>query len=139
MAYDNRSLEELENLHKSNGTSIGFIKPRQVLDFIIEPVSVEWDPKKLEALKRANLPGLFPVREHTGKLLEKVPYKCSFKFLCYNPGCKGHTLQVLDWEVGQSIRSWRHQYESDKVVLEKMRQKYLVELAWNKDVLKICS
>lgn len=129
------SLEDLELLHKKYKTSIGLITPGKIIDFIAEPVGAEWEPKRLEALKRATGPKLFKLKStQSKKILEKVPYKFSYRFYCDNPDCSGHKLQVLDWEVSQSFRDWKKRYGSDTKALELMRRKYLTEFTSKHDL-----
>lgn len=124
----NASVEELRELHSVNGTSIGLIKPKQIIDFVIEATSKEWEPEKLAALERSrNQQQIFTMRNQTHKILEKVPYKFSYTFVCDYPACEGHKLQVLDWEVYQSFRSWRKDYCSEERALGMIRAKYLEE------------
>ena len=122
------SLEELKTLHDLNKTSLGIFKPKHVEGLVIEPTSQEWNTKKQEALNRAiSQPSLFDRRKVSLKPIEKVPYKFSYKFTCDNPNCKGHTLQILDWEINQSYRKWKIYYGSEEIALEMIRKKYFEE------------
>lgn len=125
--HNKGSLEDLEELHTKHGTSLGLIIPRQVNDFIAEPVDPEWEPDKLSMLKLKSGTNLFSSTTKAIRILEKVPYKFSYKFYCNHSKCNGHKLQILDWEVAQSFRKWKKQYKSEHIALDKMRQKYLIE------------
>ena len=46
------NLQELIDKTKTDGTSLAVFKPTKVLDFLIEPGERDWDPKKLESLRR---------------------------------------------------------------------------------------
>lgn len=129
------SLEELQELHDSKKTSLGIFKPKQIEELIIKPTSSEWSEKKQEALDRAvNQSALFTKRKVALKPIEKMPYKFSYKFTCHAPDCKGHTLQILDWEINQSYRKWRREYSSEQVALTKIQEKYFVEFTQKRDL-----
>jgi len=115
---------------------LGVITPKEIEKFIIEPEEQEWTPEKLRLLRARNKNTLFSPGQRTLKILEKVPYKFSYKFHCDDPACNGHTLQVLDWEVAQSFRSWMRDYKSEEIVLQKMQEKYFDEFL-QKDLMFI--
>jgi len=69
------SLEFLKEKSKK-GVSLGIIRPKKILDFIVEPASGEWKEKWQALFKQGKLFG------SEQKPLEKIPYKFSYKFLC---------------------------------------------------------
>jgi len=42
-----------------------------------------------------------------------------------NPSCPGHKLLIIDWELGQSYRSWRYRYKSEELLMQKIKEKWL--------------
>jgi len=129
------SLEELQVLHDTNKTSLGIIKPKHIEELVIERTSSEWSTEKQGALDRAvNQPSLFTIRKVPLKILEKVPYKFSYRFTCGNSMCTGHKLQILDWEINQSFRKWKRDYGSEELALGMIRKKYFEEFTQKRDL-----
>ena len=129
------SLEELQELHDLNKTSLGIIKPKHIEELIIKRTSSEWGTGKQEALNRAiNQPSFFTMRRVSLKPIEKVPYKFSYKFTCNNSDCTGHTLQILDWEINQSFKKWKKDYGSEELALQMIRKKYFEEFTQRCDL-----
>lgn len=122
------SIEQLtENYHK-NHTSLGIIQPKKMLDFIIEADTADWSRKHKTVQSQLKLFGNQP------KLLEKIPFKFSYKFTCNDEKCKKpHTLAIYDWEIYSLYRTLTKQkpYSMDEILL-KIRQKWLGEM-WRED------
>ena len=59
--------------------------------------------------------------------LELIPFRFRYRFHCDDDSCNGHHIAAIDWEVGQSYRSWRRRY-GESGWRGAMRQKYLEEL-----------
>ena len=38
--------------------------------------------------------------------LVKPEHAFSYHWFCEEPGCKGHTQKIVDWELGEAYRSW---------------------------------
>ena len=59
--------------------------------------------------------------------LEQIPWTFSYRFTCYDDRCvRGHELQVIDWEIGESYRKWSNAYGGDW--REAIRARYEREL-----------
>lgn len=116
--------QSLEHL-KTTNRSLGLIKAK-VTDFIMEPDDTDWSPEKKAALRQRTF---FTRREG---VLEKVPFTFKYRFTCPNHSCPGHTATIVDWEVYQAYRTWRHLYGQN--VGEAMRAKFLTELAEQRDL-----
>lgn len=57
---------------------------------------------------RGTQPDMF---EPSLEALEEIPYRFRYRYTCHDePGCQGHHQRLLDWELGQSYRSWRDKY-----------------------------
>jgi len=98
-----KSVEELQEMQKNGAQTMGTIRPREVLAFVIE----ERDDPNWKAVQAAQLnqQGLFTAPKLA---LERIPYKFSYRFTCDDDKCKTiHKLQILDWEVAEAYRSWR--------------------------------
>lgn len=112
------SMCEIRRQRDASGSpTLGLFKPREIKQLIIEPDSGEWTPQQMTNLDQTML-------FHTGpaEKLEKIPYRFKYEYLCDDPGCKGHTMSCTDWEMGQSYRSWRDEYEGEWETA--FRQKY---------------
>jgi hypothetical protein len=132
-----KSLEELDDLRKTKGLSIGLIKPRSIVDFVVEKVSEDWSEKQTNALNSSQM-SLFDMNSdstssNTKKELEKIPYKFSYSFFCDDERCNGHQLQILDWELGEAYRSWSKQYPHD-ILFEKIKQRFFDEFITKKEL-----
>lgn len=118
----NPSLEALKTQQKQDKTSLGLIKPREILELVIEPADEpEWSSADSEKLLRQ---GLFETEEQGRplRLLEKIPFRFAYRFLCDDPACKGHNLSIISWEVMESFRRWQTKYREDWQ--RKFREKY---------------
>jgi hypothetical protein len=102
--------------------SLGITRPKAVECVKVEPADPVWKPSQLKALQDDWLLG--PKQ----KPLEKIPYSFSFKFTCEEAGCRGHEMEITDWEIGQLYRRMRDKYKSEDVATEKVRQKLFDEL-----------
>lgn len=101
------------------GPSLGLVRPARVLDVLVADAE-GWSAGQLATLGQGNL----LVEKQPD--LEKPPYRFLYKWLCEEPGCRGHEQTIVDWEVLQAYRSWRDDGYSDPV--EAVRHKFLHEL-----------
>lgn len=92
----------IEKANTKNSLSLATFKPTKILDFIVEEVDKEWNKEKLATLKaKAQQLSLFQTEDEIKKefeLVEKLPYKFSYKFEDING--KQSTLMIEDWEIG---------------------------------------
>lgn len=120
------SLEEIEDNYQANRISLGIFKPKEIIDFIVESDNEEWGKNQKQVLSQMRL------FEKQPKVLEKIPFKFSYKFICNDKRCnKPHKLSIIDWEIFAlylNIRN-KYQYEMD-VILEKIKEKWLNQM-WN--------
>lgn len=100
------SVEELTQMQKSGLQTMGTIRPREVVEFVIEERDdPNWKPGQAARLSQLSL---FTAAKAT---LERIPYKFSYRFICGGNDCRiTHKLQILDWEVAEAYRSWRDKY-----------------------------
>lgn len=125
-AYTN--LKELIDKAKADGTSLAIFKPTKVLDFIIEAVDRNWDPNKLEILQALSQQlNLFQTPEEIEaefKVVNKVPYKFSYKF--EDDTGKQSTMMIEDWEIGMLYFNCLARANGDEqIAITKIKEKYL--------------
>jgi len=99
------SLCHLKVTRRQTRDTLGIFKPQTIHKFIIERDTPDWSPAEREKLLQISLFEKNPL-----KPLEKIPYKFSYRFTCNDPHCNGHKLMCVDWELGQSYRSWKQKY-----------------------------
>lgn len=113
-----RTMCELESLSQQK-CSLGIIRPKKVLDLVVEPDKQDWPPKWRRLFKEDRLIG--PKQ----KPLEKIPYKFSYNFICEEPTCKGHNKMIEDWEIGALYRNMRDKYNSKDTAVQKVKDRFL--------------
>lgn len=113
------SLEEISDENDKHKVSLGAFKPKSVKDFIIEKDPENWTVKQIDALEQRTL---FGQKKTT---LEKIPYKFRYKFTCENDVCRGHDMQIFDWELYQSYRRFKDTYKDEELTIEKLKDKWL--------------
>jgi hypothetical protein len=114
------SMCELLRRQRAHGTSLGVLRPAEVIDFEIEPDADEWDRDKQAALAQPSL--LFPEKQE----LVKIPYRFRYRYRCSDPTCPTHRQSIIDWELAQSYRAWTRYGEPER--LEKLKAKWLNEM-----------
>lgn len=114
---------------ENSDLSLGFIKPHNV--------SFEWVKQSLsnrEAREACYAQLSFFNKKKDA--IEEIPFNFYYNFKC--PGvldCQGHKLSIVDWEIGQAYRNWRLKYDTERILLEKIQQRWLSNVdTVNKDV-----
>ncbi len=120
-----RSLEEIRAAQRANRTSLGMFRPKEILG-LVKKKAVPWTTQKKVYLRQQHLNlGVEMSREL--RELEQIPWSFSYLFKCDDDRCtKPHTLQIIDWEIGESYRKWSKAYGTRWE--EKLRAKYEREL-----------
>jgi hypothetical protein len=72
----------------------------EMLSLAVEQAD-EWSPKQVALLSQPSLIG------KKKAMLEKTPHTFFYKWLCPEPGCRGHRQSIVDWELGQAYRRWQ--------------------------------
>ena len=94
-------------------TSLAVFKPKKIIDFKFEPVDSYWDKQKLARLNnKAKQLRLFKNTENPFKVVRKVPYKFSYKFIDEEE--KVSTLMIEDWEICQLYWNCLKRREGDE-------------------------
>jgi len=120
------SIKELEEEYKSDKVSLGIFKPKEIIDFIIEPDTETWSKNQLRNLSQIRL------FEQQPKPIEKIPFRFSYLFTCKDSNCKtNHKLTILDWEIFALYRNLKKQnpYDID-LNLQKLKDRWLTDM-WN--------
>ena len=127
--HDNLTKLVAEAQDKAIGTSLAVFKPTKIIDFIIEQVEREWDPKKLESLKQFNL---FESTEKNFEVVRKLPFK--FKYKIEDIDGRQSTMMIEDWETGQLFWNCLNRTGDEVKACELVRQKYIDDFAQTKDL-----
>ena len=115
-----KSLDELEIEKDKHKVSLGAFKPKTVDDFTIEKDDEDWNESKLKVLQQKSL---FNPDKTT---LRKVPYKFRYKFHCNDITCKGHDMQIIDWEIAQAYWNFKRIYKTEELTLKMIREKWFI-------------
>ena len=118
------SIEELKEMNDDDRTSLGLVKPKFVKDFILQPPQEEIDEET----------GYFQVDIYGKRVPTPDPFpSAKYRFHC-SVECKGHSMTCLDWELGESWRSWKRIYIDEDELIGKMREKYFTEFVENRNL-----
>lgn len=119
-----QSIEQIEKVYKLNSISLAIFKPKEILEFKIEPDIDTWTYKQQQTLSQMRL------FEKQPKTLEKIPFKFSYVFNCSDSQCKKpHKLSIIDWEIFALYLSIKNKYPYDiDVLLQKIKDKWLDEM-----------
>jgi len=120
------SIEDLGDARKVDGTSLGFIKPRVIESFVMEPTAPDWTKEQKAKLAQQDLFYRRPLRP-----LEKIPFNFKYRYRCDDARCRGHIMKVNDWEICQAYRSWRQGYGPEWE--GKFRLKFEIEMIEKRD------
>ncbi|MDO8525843.1 MAG: hypothetical protein Q7S07_05085, partial [Candidatus Omnitrophota bacterium] len=68
------------------------------------------------------------------KEIEGLPYCFRYRFKCSNESdCPGHDYPIIDWEIGQAYRDWRHTYKAEELLLSKIKERWLTRICSSKN------
>jgi hypothetical protein len=102
-----QSLEVLHDLQRSERRSLGVIKPRRIRRLVIRKAE-GWDEVARRNMAQLSF-DLTGSRSLRGDL-EIIPYDFVYEFDCEDARCKGHAMEIFDWEAGQAYRRFRREY-----------------------------
>lgn len=99
--------------------SLGLIKP--------ENVTFEWSRQSLsDQESRESCYAQLSFFDKKKDAIEEIPFHFYYNFKCAGVyDCPGHKLSIIDWEIGQAYRDWRSKYLTEKILLEKIKQRWL--------------
>jgi hypothetical protein len=125
------SVEALRAAQKTDGTSLGIVKPKKVERVIIQPR----DNKEVERAiaRKDSIVKQLDLFE-TKKDLYILPVRIMIEFSCNDPECGGHKMSILDWEFGQLYRKvartkdWQAKIEAKimREIFGKTRDTYVI-------------
>ena len=105
--------------------SVATLKPKEIIDFVIEEDEREWKPKIREELKQMSL---FAQGQGSGgrelEVVKKLHYKYYYRFLT-DGDQRPRKLMIEDWEIGALYWNCLAQTEGDEVAANQLvRKKY---------------
>jgi hypothetical protein len=99
--------------------SLGIFKPIDI-DFSWKKSPPESDAKRKACYAQLSF---FDARK---KAIEQIPFDFYYRFHCHSTAnCPGHALPIIDWEIAQAYRDWRHRYKPQQLLLQKIKQRWL--------------
>jgi hypothetical protein len=107
--------------------SLGAFKPCDI-DFSWKKATLESEAKREANYAQRSF------FDTSKKAIEQIPFDFYYHFKCYgHPGCPGHKLSIIDWEIRQAYRDWRDKYEPEERLLEMLKQTWLDRLCSEKN------
>ncbi len=125
-AWQFECVEDLQKAQEEQGTSIGVVAPREIKKVEVVKRSEEEaksfeqklaEVRKIQAAKRAQINMFEEALPPEMKNLEFMKYRVQVKWLCNNPGCREHKMQVLDWGLCELQRR-----DGDEKALSRMKE-----------------
>jgi hypothetical protein len=108
------------------GKSLGAFKPSEV-EFSWKKATLENEAKREACYAQLHF---FDKKKN---VIEQIPFDFYYRFNCHEqPDCPGHSLPIIDWEIGQAYRNWRYRYKSQEQLLQMIRQKWLDDICSDK-------
>lgn len=127
LSHISPSREYLEDMFEEDRTSIGLIKPTELIDFYKkEDLQIYDDASTFQKTLFGS--SMIPV-------VEEIPHIFGYKFKC--SGCsdgKPHEIQCEDWELFESYRSWGLKYRDVDVLWDKLYHKFYTYMLESRDL-----
>jgi len=124
-----QSLEALKEKQQADGTSLGIIIPKDILDCSLDyrPSSerAEWENAERARLAQQNLFG------ETVKPLDFPEARFMVRWRCDDETCPTHNMGLLVWGIHELYRKLKHDPNCEEKVLNKMQQQLD---QWERDV-----
>lgn len=103
---------------KSNLISLALVKPKEI-DFLWKKSNLKDQDARESCYSQLSF---FDKQKNAP---EQIPFSFYYKFKCQGVvACPGHQLKIIDWEIVQSYRRWRHMYKPQEL-LDKIKEKWL--------------
>ena len=115
------TVNQLRDLYKQDGTSLGVVRPTRVLNLEIQHAAREWKPEQQGVLQQFRLFGPPP------KPLTKLPFRFSYVFECED-STKPHNAMIADWELGVLYLNEVDRLGDEKKAAESVKGKFLDQL-----------
>ena len=114
------SMEELERKSKIDNTSLGLVKPKEIVDLSIN------EKEGADSHEREIVKGIQMTLDGQARTdLEEINYNFRYRFLCNGEQCKGHNIMCEDWEMIESWRYWLKKYGNKENAINKFKEKFL--------------
>lgn len=121
------SLCEILNASEEHDKSLGAFRPTEI-EFSYKKASIKDTKNHEDILAQRNL------FENPRGLIEQIPYDFYYSFKCQGKeDCQGHNLPIIDWEIGEAFRDWKRIYPDEKVLLEKIKERWLLRMCSEKN------
>jgi len=118
------SMCDIQDAQKSDRTSLGFFRPKDIIDIETDhEESQTWTKAELAKLGQQDL---FLTKER--RLLEKIPVSFSYRFRC--EGCRTrepHRMKILDWELAELWRKDRRAHD-EAATIARVKHRFLDEM-----------
>lgn len=114
--------------------SLAVLKPKEILDFIWEPVERVWKEEKLKAIyaNQCQLSLFEQDRKVAFEVVKKLPYKFSYVFTTEDG--KERTMMIEDWELGMLYWNCLNRcHGNEDKACQLVRKKYYDEMVKGKD------
>jgi hypothetical protein len=108
-------------MHDKDKTSLGIVRPKRVLDMVVEEVDRQWKPEWEAVLRQQSLFGDQP------KDLAKIPYRFSYVFECED-SAKPHKAMCEDWELGILYLKELRRLGTEEKAVDSVRKKFFNEI-----------
>jgi len=117
-----QSIEELDQKFKDDRTSLGLIRPREVMRFIKKRELTEEELAGPQHMQQTLDGRIF-------KPLQDIPHVFQYIFRCNDAACypakpQPHKILCEDWELYESLRAWKSRYETRELLWEKLHEKF---------------
>ena len=130
------SMDELISHAKSDQVkSLATLRPKRIVDFVIEEKEREWKEKWLAQAKQGNFFELDAKGQGKPRnLVKALPYRYSYRFLT-DGDTKPRELMIQDWEIGALYWNCLTATDGDEEEANRLvRKKYLDEFRETKDI-----
>lgn len=105
-------------LAETRVSAVGLVVPREILDFTITDHSS--DTAHAAKMNRAAQTSLL---SQGAPGLELCPFAFKLVYKCAAEHCGSHAQTIVDWEISEAWRKWRHSYPND--YLQRIEEKWL--------------
>lgn len=114
--------------------SLATLKPREIIDFVVEPDEREWKPQWRDQLRQYNLFDLDSSGQGKKRtVIPKLPYKYSYKFLSEKDK-QPRKMMIEDWEIGALYWNCFRRKGSEVEANQLVKKKYFDDFCSNKDL-----
>ena len=116
-----RTMEELHALYESNRTSLGIVRPSEIIDVEVTPCSRDWPDRWRKLFSQVSLFG------ERRKPLYKVPFSFRYVFRC-DDSDEIYKRLILDWELGALFWGEVKRLGSEEEAAASVRHKFLDQM-----------